>query len=787
MTSKRMTSKILLSILILSLMGCGSSLTSRQSSDEASMLEEEFSEIPAAGAGGGETVDLEMGLEEDFADEDFEDFEDFESSTDVAFEDEGFDDFEDFETSGDEFESFDDFGSDTDLAFEDANPSTDQGDDFSFEDSFDDSFASGNTNDVAQNTTDDFSDADFSFDNISDVPEDMGPDPLDDFASDFSDSNDPMSNSFEDSLDSSFADASQANVDDSFLDEAPVNMFEPNQIKSLEYDSSLRGGSVVVRADRNLEFNTQFDEKASQYIIDIQNTRIPDIYKRPLFMKDFGQDFGAVSSYENADGTARIVIQVKNGLEPNISVEEKGITVSPGSELSSGLALTNSGSGGPRAKVVETSSLEEYLLESTNFTGEPISLQINDEDVTAVINFIADQAGANVVVGEGVKGKVSLKLRDVPWDQALMTIMKSQGLGYIRTGNVLRISRLEDLEKESEAALKIQESQRRLEPIIMKVIPLKYASPEEVEKKIAPLATKDRGSIFSDLRTSSIIINDTITNINKMTVLLKELDTPPPQVLIEAKIVEASRTFAREIGLRWGVLGQPTNLSIDGGSGQPVSIHPSLRVNNIQQNLGMVTAGTDPLSIGLRIGSFDFLGNISALLNLKEEDNEVKIISSPRVVTLNNQEANIIQGTELLRSRTLLIQGQSSQEPIPVPLELNLKVTPQITTDASIMLDVDVKREFPGVVDEASGQSPKNTRQAKTKVLVDNNKTAVIGGIYQNDSQTGVIGVPVLKDIPLFGWLFKTSRKEKIDSELMIFLTPRILDKSYQTSDALIN
>lgn len=737
-----MTSRILMGFIVLTLMGCGSSLTNRAGTDDANLIGEDFSEVPEASSD-GQTVNVEGVLEDEFGDfsDDFSDDE-FDAGA-VAFEDEdaSFGDFSDFE----ETES---------------------------------------TPEVAELPVDDWG---FDEDSFADVPDDLGPDPLEGLSGGYEIS-DSLNDSFEDSLTSSFADSAASPINDSFLDEAPINAFEPNTITALEYDSELRGGSVVVRAARNLEFNTQFDAKAQQYIIDIQNTKIPDIYKRPLFMKDFDQDFGAVSSYENTDGTARIVIQVKNDHEPNISVQEKGLVISPGSQLSSGLALTPGLKPNNGKVSVSTSSLEEYLLENTDFTGDLISLQINDEDVKAVINFIADQAGANVVVGQGIEGKVSLKLRDVPWDQALMTIMKTQGLGYIRSGNVLRISRLEDLEAEAEAALKIQASQTKLEPVIMKVIPLKYASPEDVEKKIAPLATKERGSIFSDLRTSSIIINDTLSNINKMTLLLKELDTAPPQVLIEAKIVEASRTFAREIGLRWGVMGAPTNLNMQGGSGQQVSIHPSFRVNNIQGNLGNVSAGTDPLSMGLRIGSFDFLGNINALLNLKEQDDEVKIISSPRVVTLNNQEASIVQATELLRNRVTLggAGALGQQEPIPVPLELVMKVTPQITTEASVMLSVDVKREFPGAPD-ASNLSPKNTRHAVTKVLVDNNRTAVIGGIFQNDSTKGELGVPILKDIPLFGWLFKTSTKTKIDTELMIFITPRILDKNYQTSDVLIN
>ncbi|MCO5114263.1 MAG: type IV pilus secretin PilQ [Bdellovibrionaceae bacterium] len=738
-----MISRIILGLMVLSLVGCGSSLTNRSdgATEDVGLINEEFSEVPEASASGSETLDMEGELDGEFSEDGLDDFDG------MAFEDE------------DNGGSFDDFG---DVAMEDEPSSS--------------------------SPTPTLPEDDWGFDDMDDVaslPDDTGPDPLEGMTGGFEIS-DSMDQSFEDSLTGSFNDAVTSPITDSMIDEPPVNKFEPNRITALEYDSDLRGGSVVIRARRNLEFNTQYDAKAQQYIIDIENTKIPDIYKRPLFMKDFEQSFGAVSSYENTDGTARVIIQLKNDIEPNVSVQEKGLVVSPGTALVSGMA-TSSGLAPNRKSVPNVNNMEEFLLENTDFTGDLISLQVNDEELTAVINFIADQAGANVVVGQGVEGKISLKLRDVPWDQALMTIMKTHNLGYIRTGNVLRISKLEDLEKEADAAIKIQESQVKLEPVIIKVVPLKYASPIEVEKQLKPLSTKDRGNLFSDARTSSIIINDTLSNINKMVALLRELDTPPPQVLIEAKIVEASREFARDIGLRWGVMGANTQLGNFGG--QQISIFPSFRVNNIQGNLGQVTTGTDPLSVGLRIGSFDFLGNINALLNLKEEDKQIKIISSPRVVTLNNQQAEILQATEILRQRVTFAgagSGLGQAEPVAIPLELTMKVTPQITTDASVLLDVDVKREFPGAADQ-SGLSPKNTRQAKTKVLVDNNKTAVIGGIFQNDTTDTEIGVPILRHIPIFGWLFKTKGLTKIDTELMIFITPRILDKNYMSSDALAN
>lgn len=615
------------------------------------------------------------------------------------------------------------------------------------------------------------------------------------------DSSPSLETAFEESLDNDFVDTIDKPIsDDVLFSDGDMGR---NKLTVLEYNAQ-GSGAVVLKAEQPLEFTSQYDSASSQFIISVHNITVPSILQRPLYLKDFKQDFGAIKATPVSGGLVQVVIKVNNHQEPNILTNGKEMLVSPGTEAIAGKVSTVSEhikfdeSTNVEAQIsknlnipmtvssdksLTASSLEEFLLETGTFYGDPINLQVNEEEVTTVIGFIADYSGANIVIAPGVSGKITIKLRNVPWDQALLTIMKTKGLGYVRTGNVLRIAPLEDLQKEAQAAVEVRKSQVQVEPTLLKIIPLEYASSEEILPQVTPFLTKERGSATEDKRTSSIIINDTKTVITKVSKLIKELDLPPPQVLIEAKIVEATKTFARNIGVRWNMSGTRTVIAETGGlNNQAIGITPRLQINETPAAIGL-TQG-QPLVAGISFGILDFLGNIDATIGLSEQDDQVRVISSPRITTLNNVEATITQSSELIRDQVIITPGSPAQiTPVAVPMQLQLKVTPQITSGSSVLMQLDVKNEFPG---NSVGQSPppKNSRQATAKVLVETNKTAVIGGIYDKQSRNLNIGVPMLKNLPLVGWLFKTKVVEKTDTEVMIFVTPRILDKNYQTTSS---
>lgn len=572
-----------------------------------------------------------------------------------------------------------------------------------------------------------------------------------------------------------------------------------NKVTAINYLSSANGGTIEIKTSVQATYNVRPNADTNQYIIEIQNALLADSLKRPYIMKDFEGAFGAINAYQNSGAsTSRIVVQLKGGGEPVISQEGNTILVMPPGE-SGGAAVTtavaepvpevtpeadtdaesyDTKNAAESEKVLSARTLDEFLTGSGKFFGRPISIQTNDADIRDVISFIAEESGVNLVISDDVDGKVSVKLRQVPWDQALVIVMRSRGLGYVRQGNVLRITKLSSLQAEATTAKEIVESQKKLTPLKVKVLPISFANVADLATQIKPFLSIERGQVVSDSRTSTVIITDTAEVLMRVERLVKELDIPPAQVMIEGKIVEASETFTRRVGVNWSLSGSPFEVSPAGGiNGSALTLRPSLNVANFASN----QAGNGALS--LRMGTMDFLGNLEASLSLAQADALVKIISSPRIVTMNKEKSLISQKGEVITIQSTKDQSNNTiSTATRSAVELKLEVTPQITAEGSVVLDVNVLRQFPGAETDATTKArPINSREAKTKVLVPNGQTAVIGGIYQSDETETENGVPVLKDIPVLGWLFKQKSQERAKNELLLFLTPRILNAKDQT------
>jgi type IV pilus assembly protein PilQ len=284
----------------------------------------------------------------------------------------------------------------------------------------------------------------------------------------------------------------------------------------------------------------------------------------------------------------------------------------------------------------------------------------------------------------------------------------------------------------------------------------------------------------SDNRTSSLILTDTADVLERVERLVKELDIPPAQVMIEGKVVEATESFSRTLGVNWGFGGAPAEISSSGGfNGSPLRLNSNWSSTSISSSTAAAANGV----LELNVGRFDFLGDLNATLSLAQADSLVKIVSSPRIVTMNKEKAEISQKGEVITiNKTVDQNGQPQSNATRTPVELKLAVNPQITNEGSVLLDIDVLRQFAGpIADSDTKARPVESRSAKTKVLVPNGQTAVIGGIYQSTDSTTENGVPGLKDIPILGWLFKSKADERTKTELIIFLTPRILNAKDQS------
>jgi type IV pilus assembly protein PilQ len=523
------------------------------------------------------------------------------------------------------------------------------------------------------------------------------------------------------------------------------------------------------------------NEDNHQFVIEIQNAVLPAKLKRSLNTKDMSGGIGAIDAYQNKGSTtARIVVQLREGAsEPTVNLEGNSLLVSEGAIASRASVAENGGAEGgegaassvPQSQILSSTSLQDFLSGNMQFYGKKISLETSDMDVRDVFKLIAEESGVNLVLAEDVKGTISLKLRQVPWDQALVMVMKAKKLGYTRSGNVIRIASMTDIRAEEDDALKMATAKKATDPLKVRLIPISYAKIDELKTQVAPFLS-ERGKVVGDVRTSSLVVSDVAENIDRVVKLVQAIDVPPPQVLIEGKIVEATDDFERALGVNWSAAGQPVVLG-SSGHGPITTTMQSLQVSPA---LHSPQTGT----LVFQLGTLDVLGSLTATLGLFESQGIAKVLSSPRILTLQNEAAEISETTEMPIIQSNLIQGSGSTTNVTFkPIKLKLGVTPQITNDGAVIMSVDVLREFAGaVVDQTSQAFPVNSRSAKSKVLVKNGQTAVIGGIYISDMSQNDTRIPWLGDIPVLGWLFKSTDVKNNKSELIVFLTPRIISQA---------
>jgi type IV pilus assembly protein PilQ len=451
-------------------------------------------------------------------------------------------------------------------------------------------------------------------------------------------------------------------------------------------------------------------------------------------------------------------------------------------------------------------------------TGAParISMDFKDADINNLLRIIAEVSGLNVVAGSDVTGKVTVRLINVEWPQALDLILKINNLAYEQDGNVIRVASQAALQRERDARARAQEQEARareaqrraaiqLEPLQFRIIPINYARAQDVFTALRDLTTKERpgASMVVDGRTNSLIINDLPATISRVESLLKTIDRPTPQVMIESRIVEASKNFAQSLGVQWGAgIGAATNKTafpatgaIFGSSAVPGPIPvpgiytaptPSSATNQIGSAAGPVPVfinfpasvqGITAPALGLTLGSVRNPAVLGFQLSAAETESKIRTLSAPKVMTLENVEAEIRQGTQVPYT-TIDSSGRTVvafQDAF-----IRLKVTPKVTNDRRIGMKVEAERTFPGDrIDYAGGFAfPLNQRRATTNVLVSNGATLVIGGLLQSDERYSENRLPFLGDIPLLGILFK-SKNIGPDSriELLIFITPTIVEE----------
>ena len=521
------------------------------------------------------------------------------------------------------------------------------------------------------------------------------------------------------------------------------------------------------------------DEKLGKISLSLIGTRIPENLERRLDVIDFATPITTVDALNTVTG-AKITLST-HGFYQYMAYQAGDIyTV----EVK------------PMAKEeVEAAKKEKY-------SGEKLSLTFQNIEVRAVLQLLADFTGLNIVASDTVQGNITLRLKNVPWDQAMDIVLKTRGLGMRRNGDVIMVAPNAELAAMEKQELESKKQIEDVAPLKTRFYTINYAKAADIAKLLKGDKNSiltSRGSVTIDDRTNTLMVLETEEKLAELEGLIKKLDIPIRQVLIESRIVIANSSFGKQLGTRFGVTEISNNPPRNGGQGAlatsgsltatntmagnvitngnviptpPVSTFDSSVSNRLNTNFG---ATGNAARIAFAILGSDYLVDLE--LSALTTEGKGEVLSNPRVITSNQKEASIEQGVEIP------YQQASSSGATNVAFKkavLSLKVTPQITPDDRIIMDLDVTKDSVG--DVVLGTPSINKREVKTQVLVNNGDTVVLGGIYEQSNNVNVDKVPLLGDIPLLGYLFRHDTRSDTQSELLIFVSPKIVKDVPQTS-----
>ncbi|CAM9096623.1 type IV pilus secretin PilQ [Acinetobacter bereziniae] len=545
------------------------------------------------------------------------------------------------------------------------------------------------------------------------------------------------------------------------------------------------GQVIVSLSGANTPVDVQ--QQGSKVVIRTLGNKIPTHLLRRLNVNDFATPVSSVDAY-NEGSNGVITIQSSGSYEYMAFQAENKLTVSLKRPAEN--------------KVARPSASQSY-------TGKKISLDFQDIEVRRVLQLLADFTGINMVAADSVQGNITLRLKDVPWDQALDIILKTKNLDKRRNGSVIWIAPVTELIKAEEDEAKALAQSVKLAPIQTEYIQLNYTKVADVLKLLEDsrnpkgaeanrttntesLALESllslRGSAVADTRTNTLIINDTANNIDKIRKMVDLLDVSIKQVMVEARIVRATTDFTKEMGVKWGILSQGINKNNDllvGGSEQTLW---DLRTpdddgkytidrtngNNLNVDLGVTTAGASKIAFGL-ISMSDFMLDLE--LSALQSDGYGEIISTPKVMTADKQKAKVSSGQQIPYQTTQTTGGAAVATTEFKDALLSLDVTPSITPDGKVQMQLNITSDTRGGV-APNGEIILNKNQINTNVLVDNGETVVLGGIFEQETTSSQTKVPFLGDIPYLGRLFRKDVKSDNKRELLIFVTPRIVNDS---------
>ncbi|MDX1750230.1 MAG: type IV pilus secretin PilQ [Methylophaga sp.] len=544
-----------------------------------------------------------------------------------------------------------------------------------------------------------------------------------------------------------------------------------NAVTDIDFRRGEQGEAKLMVALKNENTSLDVRRERGDLVVDLPGVSLPGNLQRRLDVMDFATPVNMIDSIQTSDGT-RLVLTT-NGKFEHLAYQSGDMLV-------------------VEVKPVVEQNAAESAESEFGFEGEKLSLNFQNIEVRAVLQLLADFNGMNLVTSDTVTGNLTLRLKNVPWDQALDIILKTKGLAMRQNGNVMLIAPAAEIAAREKQELEARRQLVELEPLYSEIFEVNFAKATDMAEILTTTQGQttagssaggflsDRGSVVVDQRTNSLLLRDTARNLADVRKLIEKLDIPVRQVLIESRIVIANNDFTKELGVRFGTsaesgtLGAGTSGSLEGlqvPANNLDAVVPTnqagLRGQDLNVNLPVANpAGT----IALALAKLPLGAVLELELSAMQEEGKGEIISTPRVITSNQKQATIEQGTEIP------YQEASSSGATSVSFKealLKLDVTPQITPDDRIVMDLEVNKDEVGAI--FLGVPSIDTRSVRTQVLVDNGETVVLGGIYEQTSRTESTRVPFFGDLPYVGFLFKTNTNEDRQRELLVFVTPKII------------
>jgi type IV pilus assembly protein PilQ len=530
-------------------------------------------------------------------------------------------------------------------------------------------------------------------------------------------------------------------------------------IENVDFRRGSAGEGRIILTLSNPKVPVSVTGDSGRIRVEVRNTDLPASLRRRLDVTDFATPVQIIDSLQEGDNTVFTIAATGNydylayQADNTMSIDVTPVTQE------------------------ELDNRDDIF----KYTGEKLSLNFQDIEVRSVLQLIADFTDLNLVASDTVAGRITLRLKNVPWDQALELILKTKGLDKRQVGNVLLVAPAAEIAAREKLELENQKQISELAPLRTEFVQIRYASASELFTLFSSAGSNgqsmlsDRGSVIVDERTNAIILTDTAENLDEFRGVIAQLDVPVRQVLIEARIVTANANFSEQFGITWGGGGTNQNGNttvLYGGSSQTISELTTgtgtiTSPGDLVVDLGVSASSATSMALGIARAGYLVDLELSALAT----DGHAEVVARPKVITADKSSALIESGVEIPYQEASSSGATSTSFKDAV---LSLEVTPQITPDDRIIMELNVKQDTIGTV--FNGVPSINTNEIQTEVLVDNGQTIVLGGIFQTDKNTSTTKTPFLGDLPYVGRLFKRTVVRDDKQELLIFITPRIIE-----------